>query len=138
MDRKTDAARARELRRKATRAETVLWNQLRGRRLQDFKFRRQHRVGPYILDFYCSRARLAIELDGGGHAETDQATYDHERTRELESRGIRLMRFWNHDVLEQRRKVLAEIAKALASASALSPRPTPSGGKEGDIGEPRQ
>ncbi len=123
MDRKTDAARAKELRRKATRAEIVLWNQLRGRRLQGFKFRRQHRVGPYILDFYCSQVRLAIELDGGGHAEPDQAGYDRERTRELESRGIFELRFWNHDVLRRRTAVLAEIAEALTSASTLSPRP---------------
>ncbi len=113
MDKKTSADRARELRRKATRAETVLWNQLRDRRMQGFKFRRQHRVGPYILDFYCSRARLAIELDGGGHAEPDQAAYDHKRTQEIESRGIFLLRFWNHDVIQRREAVLAEIARAL-------------------------
>ncbi len=117
MDKKTDVGRARELRRKATRAEIALWSQLRGRRLQGFKFRRQHRVGPYILDFYSSQARLAIELDGGGHAEPDQAAYDRERTRELESRGILELRFWNHDVLQRREAVLTEIAEALSSAS---------------------
>ncbi len=118
MDKKTDAFRARQLRRKSTRAEIVLWNQLRGRRLQGLKLRRQHRVGPYILDFYCSRAGLAIELDGGGHAEPDQAAYDHERTRELESRGILELRFWNYDVIERPKAVLAEIVRTLASASA--------------------
>ena len=121
MDRKTSATRARELRRRATRAEIVLWHQLRGRRLEGFKFRRQHRVGPYVLDFYCSQARLAIELDGGGHAEPGQAAYDRERTRELESRGIRELRFWNHDVLKRREAVLAEIAEVLTAASARSP-----------------
>ncbi len=99
MDKKTDDARARELRRKATPAEIVLWNQLRDRRLKGFKFRRQHRVGPYVLDFYSSRARLAIELDGGGHAELDQMAYDRQRSREIESRGILVLRFWNRDVL---------------------------------------
>ena len=120
MDRKTDASRARELRRRATQAEIILWHELRGRRLQGFKFRRQHRVGPYILDFYCSQVRLAIELDGAGHAEPDQKAYDQERTRELESRGICLVRFWNRDVVNRRQEVLAEVAKSLASRQPLT------------------
>jgi len=121
MDKKTAAARARGLRRKATQAEIILWNQLRDRRLQGLKFRRQHRVGPYILDFYCSRARLAIELDGGGHARPDQMAYDRERSREIESRGILVLRFRNRDVLKRREAVLAEIASALAAGSTPSP-----------------
>ena len=90
MTKPAATARARELRRQSTAAETRLWHFLRDRRLRGLKFRRQHAVGPYILDFYCSEARLAIEVDGGGHAETEQKAYDRERTRAIAARGIRL------------------------------------------------
>ncbi len=111
---------ARELRRKSTEAEVVLWKHLRNRHFARFKFRRQHVVGDYILDFYCSIARLAIELDGSGHAEEDQAAYDTYRTEVLEGRGIRVMRFWNHEVLHRTEAVMEEIHLALTSALSRS------------------
>ena len=107
---------ARELRKKSTEAEVVLWERLRNRYFARFKFRRQHVVGDYILDFYCSVARLAIELDGSGHAEEDQAAYDAYRTEVLQARGIRVLRFWNHEVLHRTDAVMDEIHQALTLA----------------------
>jgi very-short-patch-repair endonuclease len=85
--------RARQLRRNQTEAEARLWNALRDRRLGGWKWRRQVTVGPYILDFLCPEGGLVVELDGGQHA--DQVAYDERRTRYLESRGLRVIRFWN-------------------------------------------
>jgi len=107
---------ARELRTKQTDAETLLWHFLRNRDFCGFKFRRQHPVGGYILDFYCHEAELAIELDGSGHAEDEQKDCDSERTKVLEGAGIRVMRFWNNEVLKELESVLEEIH---AAASVL-------------------
>ncbi len=121
MDRKTATQRARDLRQQSTDAEHLLWRSLRNRRLRGHKFRRQHAIGPYILDFYCPAARLAVEVDGGGHAEPEQQAYDRERTRFIETRGIRLVRFWNHDVLQRPKAVLGEIVRALVAPPSPSP-----------------
>ena len=102
---------AKELRRASTDAEQALWQHLRGRRLNGFKFRRQHPVEGFILDFYCPQAGLAIELDGGGHAEPLQAKRDRERTEALERAGVTVLRFWNDEVLRQRSTVLEEILR---------------------------
>ena len=93
-------AAARQLRQSHTRAEAALWELLRDRRLSGLKFRRQHPIDGYFLDFYCAEARLAIELDGERHATTDQREYDEERTRRLSARKIRVLRFRNHQVLD--------------------------------------
>ncbi|SHI98222.1 Protein of unknown function [Malonomonas rubra DSM 5091] len=90
---------ARELRKQQTDAETLLWQLLRGRRLGGFKFRRQHPLAGYILDFYCREAALAIELDGGGHNENEQHAYDEERTHILEGAGIEVLNA-TEDILE--------------------------------------
>ncbi len=100
-------ARIRKMRRDATDAEAFLWRILRNRAFHDAKFRRQHPVGGYILDFYCHEARLAIELDGSHHAEEKQARYDEERTKILrEQYGIEVIRFWNSELLHQTEEVL--------------------------------
>src|ERR1700723_657778 len=83
------------LRRKATWAERLMWSWLRGRRFSAYKFRRNHPVGRYLLDFYCNEASLVIELDGGGHGHVRQQAHDAERTRFLGSQGIKVLRFWN-------------------------------------------
>ncbi len=116
-------ARARTLRRAASDAENALWQQLRGRRLKGFKFRRQVTVEPYIVDFVCLEAKLIVEVDGGQHA--DQASYDERRTAVLESRGYRVMRFWNHDVLNEVHSVQERILNALLETP--SPHPSPGG-----------
>jgi len=100
---------AKQLRKEQTDAEKLLWEVVRGRRLCGFKFRRQHPVGGYILDFYCHEARFAVELDGGGHNFEEQQLYDEERTRALNGAGIKLLRFWNHDVLNNLDAVAEQI-----------------------------
>ena len=88
--------RVRQLRVDATDAERRLWGVLRDRRLAGFKFRRQHRLGPFIVDFICFESRLVIEADGGQHVDN---AYDERRTAWLEQRGWRVIRFWNTDIL---------------------------------------
>src|SRR5579871_1462951 len=85
---------ARGLRQQETEAEARLWFHLRGSRLGNAKFRRQHPVPPYVVDFYCSAHKLGVELDGSQHSEEA----DHVRTRHLEKQGILLLRFWDNDV----------------------------------------
>ena len=116
-------SRARELRKKQTEAELLLWRILRNRRFQDFKFRRQQPIGPYILDFFCPESRLAVELDGGGHADPRQKTYDLERTRFLQSSGIRMLRFWNNQIFQEKEAVLRVIDDSLSGFSLYTPHP---------------
>ena len=91
--------RQRRLRRDATDAERALWRLLRPRHLEGYKFRRQHVLGRYILDFFCPTALLAIEVDGGQHYMPAGLASDAERTVELEAAGVRVLRFSNRDVL---------------------------------------
>jgi len=91
--------RARQLRRKQTDVEAKLWLRLGDRQLCGAKFRRQHPIGPYIVDLWCPNRGLVVELDGGHHAE--QTSADEERTRFLEAQGYRVVRFWDHEVLNQ-------------------------------------
>jgi very-short-patch-repair endonuclease len=90
-----EIARARLLRKKETWAEKLMWSWLRGRRFNGYKFRRQHPIGKYSLDFFCEEAELDIELDGGQHGFPDQIKHDAEREAFLKSRGIKTLRFWN-------------------------------------------
>lgn len=106
---------ARPLRRAMTDAEKTLWEALRNRQLDGRKFRRQMTIGPYIADFACIAARLIIELDGGQH--TTSAT-DTRRTARLEAQGWHVLRYWNHDVLENLEGVLAAITAALSPSSS--------------------
>jgi very-short-patch-repair endonuclease len=101
---------ARMLRRDMTDAERRLWSALRHRRIAGHKFRRQHPVGPYILDFACVEMRLAIEADGGQHADSER---DLHRTAWLEGEGWRVLRFWNNDILGNIEGVAARILEAL-------------------------
>ncbi len=103
--------RAKALRRQPTNAEQRLWAALRARQFANAKFRRQAPVGPYIVDFICTSAHLAIEVDGGQHASATE--YDSERARYLEEQGFRVIRFWNNEVLENLDGVLARIQAAL-------------------------
>lgn len=107
---------ARELRGQMTEAETLLWLKLKGRRFQGFKFRRQPPLGPYILDFVCLEAGLAIEVDGGQHS--DQLAYDRARTALIETQGLTVIRFWNHEVMNETPAVLEKIWQTL---QALTP-----------------
>ncbi len=104
---------AREMRKKATDAETLLWQLLRNRQLAGSKFRRQHPFPPYILDFYCNELRLAIEVDGGHHTNSEIQRYDQRRTAFLEENGIRVLRFWDNEVLKDTEAVLQAIYEAV-------------------------
>jgi very-short-patch-repair endonuclease len=89
-------ARARQLRKRLTEAEAILWVRLRA--LPGIRFRRQHPVGPYIADFACTRARLIVELDGATHGTEEERSYDAHRDAFLRSRGWRVLRIPNVDV----------------------------------------
>ena len=100
---------ARNLRSKQTDAEQLLWGLVRDRRFAGKKFRRQHPIGRYILDFYCHECRLVVELDGGQHNDEETRSRDDRRSRFLRKQGVRVVRFWNHDVLLQTDSVLESL-----------------------------
>ena len=106
---------ARRLRKNQTDAEKLLWKILRNRQLLGLKFRRQHPVGPYILDFYCHDCKLCIELDGGQHYTSEGQQEDKDRTMFLATRGIHTLRFSNLDVLQNIEGVLLKIAQETTS-----------------------
>jgi primosomal protein N' (replication factor Y) len=108
---------ARQLRREMTDAETSLWYHLRNRALLGCKFRRQHPIGPYIVDFACVERKLVIELDGSQHADSAS---DSARTSWIQANGYRVLRFWNNDALRQQQVVLAVILEALESAGPVT------------------
>jgi very-short-patch-repair endonuclease len=101
------------LRRNQTDEEKQLWLALRAGRFAGFKFRRQHRLGNYYLDFFCPTAKLSIELDGSQHGFPEQHGHDEARARYLDSLGIEELRFWNHQWNKNREGVLLEIWEAL-------------------------
>ena len=98
-----------ELRNAATHAEKVLWQHLKGKKMLGFKFRRQHAVDQFILDFFCYEALLAIEVDGEVHNDASQAERDDERTKLLNSFGITVLRFTNEQVENNINSVVKEI-----------------------------
>ncbi|MBZ9844759.1 endonuclease domain-containing protein [Mesorhizobium sp. CA5] len=89
---------ARSMRRESTDAEDRLWHELRGRRLDNIKFKRQVPIGRFVADFLCAEAKLIVEIDGSQHAESLR---DLERDAALKARGFRVLRFWNDDVLKE-------------------------------------
>ena len=101
--------RAKELRRRLTLPEVILWTALRGRRLGGARFRRQHPIGPYIVDFYCAEARLAVEIDGRIHEHPDKVAHDRRRTAWLNLREIEVHRVAARDVLGNLEGVLHSI-----------------------------
>jgi very-short-patch-repair endonuclease len=107
--------RAGELRREQTPAEAKLWAYLRTQRANGVHFRHQHAIGPYITDFCAPRQKLVIELDGS--QQFDQEEYDVERTAFLESKGCRLLRFWNGDIMNNIHGVIAVISEELEELS---------------------
>ena len=106
---------ARELRKKMTDAERCLWHALRGGQLNGIKFRRQCPIGTYIVDFVSFDNKLVIEPDGGQHAT--QQNYDAARSVFLQNKGFRVLRFWNHEVLQSTEAVLTEILKRCQTPS---------------------
>ena len=98
-----------------TDAERIVWQRIRAGQLEGFKFRRQHEYGGYVLDFYCARAKLAVELDGGQHLTTEGLARDAERSSFLELHGIRVLRFTNTQVLAEIDQTLEAVLRALRS-----------------------
>jgi very-short-patch-repair endonuclease len=102
---------AKRMRHVPTEAESLLWRQLRAGRLADYKFKRQQPIGNFIVDFVCFAQKLVVEVDGGQH--TDLKIRDEARTAWLQAQGFRVLRFWNHDVLQRLELVLEEILHQL-------------------------
>jgi len=113
--------RARSLRRDGTEVERKLWQRLRNGQIRDANFRRQHPAGPYILDFFCPRLGLAIELDGGQHAES--ADRDRVRDEWLRQHGVTVLRFWNSDIVQNIEGVLEVIAAKITESSLSDAAP---------------
>lgn len=140
-------ARIRELRQNATDAEKLMWGLLRNHAFHNAKFRRQHPVGGYILDFYCHEAKIAVELDGSQHDQDEQRKYDDERTQVLcEQHGIKVIRFKNSDLFQHTEETLNMLWNVLDERLSLTPqpplhagegeqRPSPRGGWAGGEGK---
>ncbi|MRR54726.1 MAG: endonuclease domain-containing protein [Deltaproteobacteria bacterium] len=112
-------SRRKELRNNATNAEKILWKMLQHSKLDGYKFRRQHSVGPYILDFYCPSEKLAVEVDGDSHFTDDAIEYDQERTAYLNGLEIRVVRFLNTDVYDNLDAVCERILEEIAAERSL-------------------
>jgi uroporphyrinogen-III synthase len=97
------------MRKEPTQAERVLWEELRNNRLNGAKFRRQHPLVGFILDFYCDKFKLCIEVDGGIHLETEQSEYDKSRDEYLKEFGVQTIRFTNDEVERDMERVLEVI-----------------------------
>ena len=121
--------RARELRHEQVPHEQQLWHHLRAKRFANFKFRRQHPIGEFIVDFVCLNQRLIIELDGRHHAVAKDD--DTKRDQWLQTQGFRILRFWNNEWTLQQDSVLQVIWNALHK-DALSPNPSPASGQGKD------
>ena len=122
-------SRALAMRKRPTRAEVMLWQRLRGKRMQGLRFRRQQPIGRFIVDFYCRQAQLVVEVDGSSHHATEAAEYDKKRTQFLEELGLSVLRFSNEQVIYETGAVLNTISNHLVLKLAASPHPD--GGNEG-------
>jgi very-short-patch-repair endonuclease len=111
---------ARRMRHEPSPAEQIMWKLLRHHQLAGFRFRRQHPLPPYILDFYCSAARLVVEVDGETHFGQEQ--YDLDREAHLNDRGLRVMRFWNTQVFDESESVLEAVYAACLEGGRDNPR----------------
>ena len=139
---RTQIGRARKLRRNSTGPERALWKLLRNRNLRGLKFRRQHPVGPYFVDFFCHACRLVVEVDGQSH--DGRGIKDRRRTIFLEQQGLRVLRISNDDVVQDPESVLLAIARAagidvqlwmnseLVETDSISPHPGPLPEGEGE------
>jgi very-short-patch-repair endonuclease len=128
--------RARALRTNLTNAERILWHLVRAHRLNGIGFRRQTPIGPYIVDFVSHSAKLVIELDGGQHYDNSHEARDARRDRFLRTKGFRVLRFSNLDVISNIEGVWDMIAAAVGEAVAPSlPSPASGGGIRGSISD---
>ncbi|MBE0544709.1 MAG: DUF559 domain-containing protein [Verrucomicrobia bacterium] len=126
---------ARNLRRRESWGERLVWSWLRDHRFADYKIRRQHPIGPHVLDFFCNKAKLDIEVDGFQHGAPDHKVSDAERDAFLESQGIKVLRFWSSRLRRDKETIRDTIWRSLQERA---PRPMPDycrpglvGGKDG-------
>ena len=112
---------AKTMRSNATDAEHLMWQILRAKRFMNLKFRRQYVIAPYIVDFYCHELGLVIELDGSQHGTDDAIEYDAERTKFLEALDLRVVRYWNDDVLNRTDMVLEDLWRRCSELKQTSP-----------------
>jgi very-short-patch-repair endonuclease len=128
FNKKSNKEFRKKLRKQPIRSERILWNQIRNRRI-GYKFRRQFGVGKYIVDFYCPKLRLVIEVDGATHSSKKEIEYDNKRQKYLESLELKVLRFRNIDIKENLDAVIDRILKVceeLNINNATSPCPSPS------------
>lgn len=119
----TSYRHAHELRQNMTREEISLWGCLKGRQFHGIKFRKQHAIGIFIVDFCAIKEKLIIEVDGGQHLEL--LDYDRERTAYLEKQGFRVIRFWNNDVLNNINAVINELEQQVKIVEKPPPPTSP-------------
>ena len=117
-------SRRKELRNNSTPAEKLLWSVLQHSDLGGYKFRRQHSVGAYIIDFYCPSECLAVELDGNSHITDEAVEYDRERTAYLNALGIKVLRFLNTDVYDNLNVVCERILEEITGENLTTPSPS--------------
>jgi very-short-patch-repair endonuclease len=108
-----------DLRHNMTPAEKLLWKHLRNRKMEGYRFRRQHPIEEFIVDFFCYDANLAIELDGGSHLDASQIERDEERTKILNSHGLKVLRFRNEELEYNMEGVILKIIKELIELKKL-------------------
>jgi len=98
-----------KLRKNQTEVERLLWQKLRNKQVNGLRFLRQYSIGFYIIDFYCPKYKLAVELDGGQHAENNRLVYDEKRTRYLQQKDVKVIRIWNNEAITNVNGVLQKI-----------------------------
>ena len=103
----------RKLRNEMPKAEVLLWCELKGKKLNGFKFRRQYGIGIYVVDFYCPKKKLAIEVDGPTHFSDAEIEYDKRRQAEMEQLGTKFIRFTNNDIYDSLDYVIEKILEEL-------------------------
>ena len=117
---------AKIMRTNATDAENLMWQLLRAKRFMNLKFRRQHVIAPYIVDYYCHELGLVSELDGSQHGTDDAIAYDAERTKFLEALNLKVVRYWNNEVLGNTEAVLGDFWNICFHLKSKSTSPYPS------------
>jgi len=121
FNRRSEMEKRRTLRNAMTRAEAALWCRLRRQQIADARFRRQYSIGPYVLDFYCPRLKLAIEVDGDSHYSDTGVVHDRKRQAYLEQFGVRVLRFTNDEVFRNTQGILELIWQTVREIGAGDP-----------------
>ena len=121
--------RKRLLRSEMTRSERLVWSRIRAKQFESLKFRRQHGIGPYIVDFYCPEKAVVIEIDGDVHALDSQTEKDRQREKYLRALGLRIIRYANDDVLNRLDDVLEDLWEQMNPGSTSPSSPPYKGGE---------